>query len=160
MKKLIIFALTICSMLSFASCSDKDESNAAAMNNTENVQSDSSSEAPSALDGEVFDKLPDEAVESFDYVAEKSKVLFPEADGDWMYGYKGTSRIGKSDCYIFAVYTYSDDVHTKLGTVAKNIKNDDIYVLNETTGEYTKTELSDDKAAASWAETKTLAFVK
>lgn len=160
MKKFIVFAFALCMLCSFASCSDKQSSETEALNNTENVQSEDSSEAPSALDGEVFDKIPDEAVESFNYVTEQAKVLFPEADGEWMYGYKGTSKIGKAECYIFAVYTYKDEIHTKVGTVAKNIKNDDIYVLNETTGEYSKSELSDEKGQMSWAETETLAFIK
>ena len=78
-----------------------------------------------------------------------------------MYGYKGTGKINNSGCYIFAVYTYKDDVHIKLGTVAKDISSNDLFVLNEATGEYVKAELPEDNShEAAWAETETLAFSK
>lgn len=112
----------------------------------------------------IYDSSPNVvSLDSLDEMEEKADVLVLPmmSGGDWMYGYKGTGKIDNSQCYIFAVYTYKDDVHIKLGTVAKTVYGSDLYVLNETTGEYEKTQLPDDNSSEStWAETETLAFAK
>lgn len=161
MKKFIVCLTAACAMTMFVACGNADNDNGAVnLNNNENIQNENN-EKTAALDGETFEKLPDEAVDSFNYVADAVKELFDNEGGDWMYGYKGTGKIDNSQCYIFAVYTYKDDVHIKLGTVAKTVYGSDLYVLNETTGEYEKTQLPDDSSSEStWAETETLAFAK
>lgn len=160
MKKLIASLLAVCTITAFVSCGSSDNSSTVKLNNNDNIQGQND-EKTSALDGEAFEKLPDEAVDSFNFVADSVKELFVNDGGEWMYGYKGTGKINNSGCYIFAVYTYKDDIHTKLGTVAKDISSNDLFVLNEATGEYVKAELSEDNShEAAWAETETLAFSK
>lgn len=161
MKKILICIFTVCILFSFSTCSKKQNENKTVnLNNAKSSYAENNQTAESPLDGEVFDKLPDEAVDSFNYVTEQSKKIFANADGEWMYGYKGTSKIGKDECYVFVVYTYKDKTHVKEGTIAKNSKNNDLYVLNETTGEYVKSEIPDDGNKTSWASTETLAFIK
>lgn len=147
-------------MTMLVACGSADNSNGAVtLNNNDNIQNED--EKTAALDGETFEKLPDESVDSLNFVADAVKELFDNDGGDWMYGYKGTGAINNSQCYIFAVYTYKDDVHVKLGTVAKTVYGSDLYVLDELTGEYVKAQLPDDSSnELAWAETETLAFAK
>lgn len=156
MKKLFILALTICTIAA-AGCSDK-----AAVESAENLSDNSvavEEVSASVLDGEVFDKLPDEAIDSFNFVADKAKDIFPEAEGEWMYGYKGVQNIGKTPCYVFVVYTYADKTHVKEGTIAKSRNSDELFVLDEVSGEYTSVSLAQEENT-SWANTQTLAFAK
>ena len=159
MKKFIVCLAAVFAMTVFVACGGAENDNATVnLNNNDNIQNEGDEQ--SVLDGETFEKLPDEAVDSFNYVAEAVKELFDNEGGSWMYGYKGTGTIEGSPCYIFAIYSYKDEVHTKLGTVATSVDSNDLYVLDETTGEYVKAQLSDDSTEElSWAETETLAFV-
>ena len=159
MKKFIVCLAAVFAMTVFVACGGAENDNATVnLNNNDNIQNEGDEQ--SVLDGETFEKLPDEAVDSFNYVAEAVKELFDDEGGSWMYGYKGMGTIEGSPCYIFAIYSYKDEVHTKLGTVATSVDSNDLYVLDETTGEYVKAQLSDDSTEElSWAETETLAFV-
>ena len=75
MKKLIAILLAVCTITAFVSCASTDNSNTVKLNNNDNIQ-EQSDEKTSALDGEAFEKLPDEAVDSFNYVADTVKKLF------------------------------------------------------------------------------------
>lgn len=91
---------------------------------------------------ENFTKLPANAENSLNYVAAASKEIYPEVKGEKMYGYKGIEKINDKSCYVFTVFTKSDDSGSKIGVIAIDTDGG-IYVQNETTGEFdsTKTNL-------------------
>lgn len=159
MKKLFISVFIICAFLMCSACVNQPANNTLNLNNNEVEENTNQNNEQSVLDGETFEQLPNEAINSFNYVTDCAKKLYPDAQGEWMYGYKGVSKVGKSNCYVFALYTYKDKTHTKVGTVAKSIKGDIIYMQNELTGSYSQVEIPNE-TKSSWAQTTTLAFAK
>ncbi len=158
MKRYILCSLAICTLFMLGSCGNSQNQNdTVKLNNNDAIEADKND--TSALDGEIFNKLPDEAYDSFNFVAEKSKKLFPDAEGEWMYGYKETKKVNDKECYIFIVYTFDDGAHVKQGTVAKSVKNDTLYLYNEDESKFEKAEIPDEDKS-SWASTNTIAFVK
>ncbi len=150
MKKILTFLLPMAVILS--GCSSKET----AAENITNIES--SSTVDTALAGETFLELPDSGLDSLNLAAKCSKEIFPDADGDWMYGYKGAENLGGDDCYVFAVYTYKDGIHIKEGELAVSEDCADVYLRSKITGDFGSVP-SLPKKEQSWAETKTLAFV-
>ncbi len=154
MKVFALCIVAICTATIFTSCSNKDNSKTDSVSAVKTEVTEE--QASSVLDGEVFEEIPDEAVECFHYIADESEEIFSEAEGKWMYGYKGTENVDGNECYVFAVYTYKDKTHSKEGVVATSAEGDSIYLLNDETEEYEPVKLTETES--SWADTETLAF--
>lgn len=139
MKKIVMYIFIACTLLIISSCERAaDISNVNVIDSSkQQVETDEQNDNVD-IAKEKYTKIPDNAEESLNSVADASKELYPDAEGNWMYGYKGTEKIFDEECYVFSVYTKSGDDSNKIGVVAKSVNGDNIYELNEITGKFEK----------------------
>lgn len=172
MKKLIIAAAIVCTMFSFSACGktadNKTENNVNLTNNeVTTAQTEATDEVPdetaSLPDRSTLEKIPDEAVESFDQVVDVCKEVYPQADkAKRLYGYTGIQTVNKKDCYIFVIYDKTDDVLTKVATIAAETASDKLYTIDDETGSAEKldTESVKTQSTESWADQVTESFAE
>ncbi|MFR6199644.1 MAG: hypothetical protein ACLUJA_05255, partial [Ruminococcus bicirculans (ex Wegman et al. 2014)] len=114
MKKLMIAVAIVCTMFTFPACGknadNKTENNVNLTNNdVTTAQTEVSDEVPdettSLPDRSTLEKIPDEAVDSFNQVVDVCKEIYPLAEKTKrLYGYTGTKTVNKKNCYIFVIY--------------------------------------------------------
>lgn len=114
MKKLMIAVAIVCTMSAFSACGksaeNKTENNVNLTNNdVTTAQTEVSDEVPdettSLPDRSTLEKIPDEAVDSFNQVVDVCKEIYPLAEKTKrLYGYTGTKTVNKKNCYIFVIY--------------------------------------------------------
>lgn len=139
MKKIVMYIFIACTLLIVSSCERAaDISNVNVIESSNKQVESDDKNGDEDIAREKCAKIPDNAEESLNSVADASKELYPDAEGNWMYGYKGTEKISDEECYVFSVYTKSGDDSNKIGVVAKSVDNDNIYELNEATGKFEK----------------------
>ena len=122
MKKLMIAVAIVCTMFTFPACGknadNKTENNVNLTNNdVTTAQTEVTDEVPdettSLPDRSTLEKIPDEAVDSFNQVVDVCKEIYPLAEKTKrLYGYTGTKTVNKKNCYIFVIYDKNDDVLT------------------------------------------------
>ena len=122
MKKLMIAVAIVCTMFALPACGknadNKTENNVNLTNNdVTTAQTEVSDEVPdettSLPDRSTLEKIPDEAVDSFNQVVDVCKEIYPLAEKTKrLYGYTGTKTVNKKNCYIFVIYDKNDDVLT------------------------------------------------
>lgn len=158
MKKCFICFVLACLAIVCISCENRSDSNDAGMlENTGEYNGSAESnvsEFISEVSRENYKEIPNEAMESFNYVSDASKVIFKDVQGKWMYGYKGIQKICDEDCHVFTIYSETDETSSKVGTLAKSLKTDSLYILDISTGKFTKSDLIIDNEN-SWANTPT-----
>ncbi len=159
MKKIIICIALLCSLVLCVSCGNSNNSaspsqTAAQKNETEESAEESLDDFISEVSKENYSKIPDEAMDAFNFVSKNAKKIFTEVDGKWMYGFKGSEVISGEDCYIFVVYTENEESGSKVGMIAKAKNSDNLYKHDDTTGKFDKVALSND-SDNSWAKTPT-----
>lgn len=173
MEKLILTAL-VCAAFSFSACgksAEKTEDNVnlanTAVTTTESVEVEAveEPEAVSSLpDKSTLEKIPDEAVDSFDYVVETIKVIYPQQeDSKRLYGYMGVETVNNKDCYVFVIYDQANDVHTKVATIAIETDSDKMYSLDEENNSYSELDVPDDSSSQTeeeWADKITASFAE
>ncbi|MDE6149022.1 MAG: hypothetical protein K2F81_02870 [Ruminococcus sp.] len=162
MKRFIICVILSCSALICAACENQSDLTDNGILNDKDKYSDaesSLSEFITEVSKENFIEIPNEAIESFNYVSEASKVIFNDISGKWMYGYKGIQKINGKNCHVFTIYSETADQRIKAGTLAKSNTSTDLFILDNATGKYKSTIFSD-KTDASWANTPTVTLVK
>ena len=164
MKKLMIAVAIVCTMFAFPACGknadNKTENNVNLTNNdVTTAQTEVTDEVPdentSLPDRSTLEKIPDEAVDSFNQVVDVCKEIYPLAEKTKrLYGYTGTKTVNKKNCYIFVIYDKNDDVLTKVATVAAEVASDKLYVLDDETGSAEKINTEDVKTQSteSWAD--------
>ena len=172
MKKLIIAAAIVCTMFSFSACGktadNKTENNVNLTNNdVTTAQTEATDEVPdetaSLPDRSTLEKIPDEAVESFDQVVDVCKEIYPQAEkAKRLYGYTGIKTVNKKDCYIFVIYDKTDDVLTKVATIAAETASDKLYTIDDETGSAEKLDTDSVKTQSteSWADQVTESFAE
>lgn len=172
MKKLMIAVAIVCTMFAFPSCGknadNKTENNVNLTNNdVTTAQTEVTDEVPdettSLPDRSTLEKIPDEAVDSFNQVVDVCKEIYPLAEKTKrLYGYTGTKTVNKKNCYIFVIYDKNDDVLTKVATVAAEVASDKLYVLDDETGSAEKINTEDVKTQSteSWADQVTESFAE
>ena len=153
MKKLMVAVAIVCTMFAFPACGknadNKTENNVNLTNNdVTTAQTEVSDEVPdettSLPDRSTLEKIPDEAVDSFNQVVDVCKEIYPLAEKTKrLYGYTGTKTVNKKNCYIFVIYDKNDDVLTKVVTVAAEVASDKLYVLDDETGSAEKINTED-----------------
>lgn len=162
-KRFIICIIIIsCSALIFAACEKQSDltDNKILNGNEKHSDAESSlSEFITEISKENFIEIPNDAMDSFNYVSKASKVIYNDIAGKRMYGYKGIQKVNGKDCHIFTVYSEIGDERIKAGSLAKYIKGNDLYILDSTTGKYSNAIFSD-KTDDSWANTPTAALAK
>lgn len=138
MKK-IIASFILCIMTVFmVSCSE---------NNSDSLENDQTTTAHKASYesgksfkaedlGENYSVMPNNTENYLNDIMQTSKRIFPDADGEFRYGYKGKESINNEDCFVFSVFTENDDTNTKIGSVGISEKKKNIYIQNEVTNEY------------------------
>ena len=151
MKKLMIAVAIVCTMFALPACGknadNKTENNVNLTNNdVTTAQTEVSDEVPdettSLPDRSTLEKIPDEAVDSFNQVVDVCKEIYPLAEKTKrLYGYTGTKTVNKKNCYIFVIYDKNDDVLTKVATVAAEVASDKLYVLDDETGSASAKEM-------------------
>lgn len=148
MKKIVVYIVLACTMMMLTSCEKQAELSAVkAIEMEDSVDSSAESSRQDFIEEvskENYSEVPDEAVDLFNTVSQISKKIFCDADGKWMYGYKGVEKIYDQDCYVFSVYTENDDSSDKIGIVAIAEISKKVYVLNEATGAFEKAEYTDE----------------
>lgn len=172
MKKLIIATAIMCTVFSFSACGrfadNKKESNVNLANNeVTTAQTEATDETPdesvSLPDRNTLEKIPDEAVDSFDQVVDVCKEVYPQAEkSKRLYGYTGIQTVNKKDCYIFVIYDKKDDVLTKVATIAAETASDKLYTIDDETGsaEMLDTENVKTQETESWADQVTESFAE
>lgn len=110
MKKLMIAVAIVCTMFAFPACGknadNKTENNVNLTNNdVTTAQTEVTDEVPdettSLPDRSTLEKIPDEAVDSFNQVVDVCKEIYPLAEKTKrLYGYTGTKTVNKKNCYI------------------------------------------------------------
>lgn len=173
MKKLILAALITCTVLSFTACgktaekSKTDDNVNLANTDVTTADTQATDEVPDAdvqslPDKSTLEKIPDEAVASFDYVVDACKKLYPQADkSKRLYGYTGLKTVNDNECYGFVVYDKADDVTIKVATLAIETKSDKLYKIDDETGSAEVVEVPDDSEASateSCSDTVTASF--
>lgn len=158
MKKLIICIALLCSLTICTACgksndSSNDSKSLTTAQDSENID-DSTADFISEVSKENYTEVPDEAMDAFNYVSKNIKKVFTEADGKWMYGYKGCETVCGEECYIFAVYTENEESSLKVGIVAKAKDSDNLYKSDYITEQFSKVTISND-SDNSWAKTPT-----
>lgn len=156
MKKALILSILAAAVMSFAGCNGQVQStgdkntNLANTNVASSADSSSADKTESSLpDKSTFEKIPDEAVDSFNSTISASKKLYPESEsGKRLYGYVGDKIVNKSDCYVFVIYDVMDNVNTKVATLAKSKATSLLYVLNEETGKYNEVTVPEDDSSS------------
>lgn len=173
MEKLILTAF-LCAVFSFSACgksAGKTEDNVnlanTAVTTAESVEDENEkeSETVSSLpDKNTLEKIPDEAVESFDYVVETAKVIYPQHEGSKrLYGYMGVEAVNNRDCYVFVIYDQADDLNTKVASIAIETDSDKMYSLDKETNSYSELEVPDEsssEAEEKWADKITASFAE
>ena len=169
MKKIIVIAAAVCTLFVCSSCSDKTAENTNSSVNLANTQvatevSDSSEEEVSSLpDKSNFEVVPATASDSFNYMIEACKKVYPNNQGKRLYGYLGTEKVKGANCFIFSIYEENDDKHSEVATVAVEPNSFDMFALNSATGKYEKLVIPNDESSAAeteWAEKETATFEK
>lgn len=96
---------------------------------------------------ETFAELPDEQVNSLDLVMNAADEAFPKESRDIKryYGYIGEESVEKSLCFVFAVYTQTNEGQSQIATIAITEDNTKAYILDETTQEYKLLKTFSDK---------------
>ena len=167
MKKLIVLTAIVCAAISLVSCGKTNSSENVNLANTEvtssvTTENTEEDETVSSLpDKTTFEKVPDEAVDSFNYMIETTKKIYTDTNGKRLYGYIGVETISNKSCYIFAVYEENDGVHTAVATVGVEPNSLKIYALDEQTQKFALLDVpadSDDESQAAWADVVTDSF--
>lgn len=166
MKKLMIVAALIISTAAFAGCgndnSGKNENTNLANTDVNITESSTEKEAESSLpDKTEFEKIPDEAVDSFDYMVEATKKIYIQETSKRFYGYIGTETVENDECYVFELYDVEDSLNEKVATVAVSKNAETIYVYNERSEEYSVLEVPEDSSSqteSQWSDSVTASF--
>ena len=166
MKKLMIVAALIISTAAFAGCgndnSGKNENTNLANTDVNITESSTEKEAESSLpDKTEFEKIPDEAVDSFDYMVEATKKIYIQETSKRFYGYIGTEIVENDECYVFELYDVEDSLNEKVATVAVSKNAETIYVYNERSEEYSVLEVPEDSSSqteSQWSDSVTASF--
>ena len=131
MKRVIFLTLTLA--LSLTSC--------AGIANDDNSRS---TEATTAMtknytipSRETFAELPEEQVNSLDYVIEAVDNKYPKESGiKRYYGYMGEEVVDGSKCFVFGVYDQSSEGQAQIATAAVTEDNTKVYALDDASQEY------------------------
>lgn len=143
-----MLALICASLIVMCSCSAKADK----QKDTESVQTSSAQAADEQKvipDGD-YQQLEEEALPDLDSVTAAADKLFPNAKGRKLYGYTGLCDIGTENgtksCYIFDFYTYKTkaDTYDKIATLAKADGSQEIFVLDEESGEYIPAQIPEE----------------
>ena len=185
MKKLMIAVAIVCTMFAFPACGknadNKTENNVNLTNNdVTTAQTEVTDEVPdettSLPDRSTLEKIPDEAVDSFNQVVDVCKEIYPLAEKTKrLYGYTGTKTVNKKNCYIFVIY---DKKKKELFGARDHFgmkpfyyylfdgvflfASDKLYVLDDETGSAEKINTEDVKTQSteSWADQVTESFAE
>ncbi|MGN0594497.1 MAG: hypothetical protein ACI4I6_05015 [Hominimerdicola sp.] len=169
MKKLIIVAALIISSAVFTGCgnqnSDNNGNNANLANTDINTVSevDDEEEESSLPDKTSFEKIPDEAVESFDFMVESTKKIYIQETSKRLYGYVGSDIVNGIECYIFELYDVEEKVNEKVASVAVTKNAEKIYVFDEITQKYTELKIPEDSSSlteSQWCDEVTASFAE
>lgn len=143
MRKIAVYLIIACTLMMFSAC--EKQADLSAVKAIDNIDQQSLSDEESSketfineISKESYTEIPEEATEALNSVAEISKEIYPDADGKWMYGYNGKEKINGEDCYVFTVYTETEDSGNKLGVIARATKSGNIYSIDEDAGTYKK----------------------
>ncbi|MBR1724455.1 MAG: hypothetical protein IJ723_05490 [Ruminococcus sp.] len=102
-------------------------------------------------DRDSFEKLPEGEEDELVSVSDAAHSAFPDAKGKKMFGFKGTEQLEldgtTADCYIFDYYTYKSKTYTKIATLAKNVADGSVFMLDDATGKYLPCTPATDNAA-------------
>ena len=168
MKKIIVTAAAICTLFVCSSCAntkaDNSDSNVNLANTQMTEESVSSEEEFSSLpDKSNFEVAPATASDSFNYMIEATKKVYPDNQGKRLYGYLGTEKVKGVNCFVFSIYEENDDRHSEVATVAVDPKSFNMFSLNPTTNKYESLVIPNDESSAAeteWAEKETATFEK
>ena len=142
MKKSALYIILACVLLVLSSCGNKKElSEANAADNGSSVTESSNQDFLEEVSKENHIEVTEEATVALAKVSEVSKKIFAEADGAWMYGYKGDDTIYNENCCVFNVYTKCDDSNNKHGVVAVAKNCNKVFVFDEERGCYVMADL-------------------
>lgn len=152
MKKILMYILLACTLLMVSSCgSQNDLSTVNAADNTDEAAIAAAENSKQAFIEEVskenYIEVTDDAAAALNFVSQVSKKIFIDADGKWMYGYKGKETVYNEESFVFSVYTQNDDCSDKVGVVAVTANNEKVYVFNEDRGCFEMADYSVDNAA-------------
>ncbi len=144
MKKSVLYIILACALLMLTSCGKQNDlSEAKAADNENSVVESSSQDFIEEVSKENHIEVNDEATVALARVSEVSKKVFAEAEGEWMYGYKGDDTVYNENCCVFTVYTRNDDSNTKQGVVAVATDCEKVFVFNEERGCYVMAEIDE-----------------
>lgn len=138
MKKIIACLLLCIITIVVASCSE-NRSDSSEKDKTTTAQKSSyeSGKSFKAEDlNEDYSIMPKDTESYLNEIMQNSKRIFPDADGEFRFGYKGKESINKENCFVFTVFIENDDVNTKIGVVGISEKKKNIYIQNQVTDEY------------------------
>ncbi len=154
MKAAIIVAAAVMSVVCLGGCSAKNVKKAAdkavvAADAAEPVvEKNVITELP---DKTEFVKIPNEAVEAFNFGVEELKNVCPIDKGfKRLYGYVGEEKVENADCYVFCVYDQKKDETLYVGKIARAVEAEKLWFDN---GEGYK--LIETEKSPAWSETVT-----
>ena len=154
MKAAIIVAAAVMSVVCLGGCSAKNVKKAAdkavvAADAAEPVaEKNVITELP---DKTEFVKIPNEAVEAFNFGIEELKNVCPIDKGfKRLYGYVGEEKVENADCYVFCVYDQKKDETLYVGKIARAVEAEKLWFDNGEGYELIETEKS-----PAWSETVT-----
>ena len=102
-------------------------------------------------DKSEFEKIPDEAVESFNSATRKLSTYVPvEKKAKRLYGYVGIENLEGQDCCVFCVYDKKKKETLYVGKAACGLEGEELYL--DTGAGYELVEIDE---TPSWAETVT-----
>lgn len=145
--KTVIF-LTIITTLLLSGCAgfakDTDSSSLA---QTAVTTAGSTTENFTIPSRETFAELPDEQVNSLDYVMSAADEAFPKESRDIKryYGYMGEELVEGGKCFVFAVYGQTGEGQEQIATIAITEDNTRAYILDEASQKYTLLKVFTDK---------------
>ena len=154
MKAAILVAAAVMSVVCLGGCSSKEVKEAAdkavvAADAAEPV--DEKNVITELPDKTEFVKIPNEAVEAFNFGVEELKNVCPIDKGfKRLYGYVGEEKVENADCYVFCVYDQKKDETIYVGKIARAVEAEKLWFDN---GEGYK--LIETEKSPAWSETVT-----
>ncbi|MBR1563644.1 MAG: hypothetical protein IJ645_10620 [Ruminococcus sp.] len=154
MKAAILVAAAVMSVVCLGGCSSKEVKKAAdkavvAADAAEPVvEKNVITELP---DKTEFVKIPNEAVDAFNFGVEELKAVCPVEKGfKRLYGYVGEEKVVDADCYVFCVYDQKKDETVYVGKIARAVDAEKLWFDNGSGYEFIETE-----RVPEWSETVT-----
>ncbi len=153
MKASIVIALMAVASMIFTGCAKSSEkkSNVVVAEAAEATQLDQKVVVEELPDKSEFEKIPDEAVDSFNSGVRKLSTYVPvEKKAKRLYGYVGIESVEGQDCCVFCVYDKKKNETLYVGKAACGLEGEEVYL--DTGAGY---ELIEFDETPSWAETVT-----